>query len=43
VFQVKEAFATFLAVLSIGALPLLGSVAAYAGRQDREEVRTRGC
>jgi len=36
--QVKEAFATFLAVLSIGVLPLLGSVAAYNNLQDREEV-----
>lgn len=32
----SEAFSTFLAVLVIGALPLLGAVAAYAGNEDNE-------
>ena len=33
---VAEAFSTFLAVLVIGALPLLGSVVAYSGDEERE-------
>ena len=33
---VAEAFSTFLAVLVIKALPLLGSVVAYSGDEERE-------
>lgn len=35
---IAEACSTFLAVLAIGALPLLGSVAAYAGKESREQL-----